>query len=403
MFGVPIEAITFDDVDDFCHSGVREGILLDFKKDFPSNLEKAIAAFANTYGGMILIGVDEDRTTGKPILPIRGIPLTKGLRERVIQIGLDAIYPPLVPEVQTVQFKSDSGLTENDRALVLVRVHESEIGSHAVDSRTTVYLRVDNISDPYRKATVEEVEWFFNKRQKSLEEKNRIFDIVTRHAQHYLQQLRLRHSLPTTYPQGRFVFWATPTYPRASIAPPEQILKWSCDKRTMLPNTNRTFPKGTPRPIRGGVFLDGDYEKQYAYTEIHQQGLVYHESAFGWDADEKWSRAVLPAAVAELMFYGLRYALDLYQAFGCRGLVDFEFRLIGVRGRKIGTPTSIDSETGVGGAADDEMPFRVTRSVSEMRRSLRDIVASLQQEVYWSFGVWAGPDNVARDLQKCMP
>ena len=62
MFGVSIDKIELADVEAFCRTGVREGFILDFKLDFPSRLEKAVAAFANTYGGMILIGVDETPT-----------------------------------------------------------------------------------------------------------------------------------------------------------------------------------------------------------------------------------------------------------------------------------------------------------------------------------------------------
>ena len=59
MFGIPIDRIEFSDVESFCRTGVREGVHLDFKKDFPTRLDKTIAAFANTYGGMALLGVDE--------------------------------------------------------------------------------------------------------------------------------------------------------------------------------------------------------------------------------------------------------------------------------------------------------------------------------------------------------
>ncbi len=114
---MPIDEISFSDIDAFCHSGVREGVVLDFKRDIPSRLDKTMAAFANTYGGIVLIGVDEN-PAGEPIVPIRGIPLVPGLRERVIQIGLDAVHPPLIPEVKVVDFKSDEALNTSDRAVV---------------------------------------------------------------------------------------------------------------------------------------------------------------------------------------------------------------------------------------------------------------------------------------------
>ena len=399
MFAKPIDSITFEDVEAFCRSGVREGIVLDFKKDFPTRLNKAIAAFANTYGGLLLIGVDENPATGQAAIPICGVQLMPGLRERVVRTALDGIYPPVIPETRVVEFKSQRSRAANDRAVVIVRVHESEMGSHAVDKRTTVYLRVDNVSDPYRKATVEEVEWFLNKRQKAVDEKGRIVDLVDGHAQYYLSQLRVKHGLPSTHALGRLVFWAVPTFPRTPIAQPEQLLAWNRQRRYTLPFTGQTFPSGNVRPTKDGVYFDGDYERRYVYTEVQRQGLVYHECGFWWDEHSEVRRLVYPVQVAERIYYGLHHAVDLYEEFAYFGLMDFRFQLRGVRGRRMGVPSDI--ELGSQGAADDTLNFEVRHSVSEVREDLLRIAKSIQTEIYWAFGEQAASETVDRDFARC--
>ena len=152
MFSIRIDDLTFEHVNDFCQARPREGLTLDYKLNFPRRLEKTIASFANTYGGHILIGVDET-ATGEPVLPISGVPLEQGLRERVVAIGMDAISPPVYPEVRVIEFQSPDA-TNADRALIVIRVHESDASAHAVDNGRSVYLRVDNISDHFtRQAT----------------------------------------------------------------------------------------------------------------------------------------------------------------------------------------------------------------------------------------------------------
>ncbi len=176
MFGAPIDKITFQDVETFLETGVREGFALDYKADFPSHLEKTLAAFANTYGGMILIGVDET-ASGAALLPLRGVELKPGLRERVLQKGLDAVHPPILPEIHVVEFRSDPSKPEPDRAIIVVGVLESDAAPHAVEDRTAVYLRNDNISNRFlRKATLGDIEWLTNKRQRSIEEKENSYD-----------------------------------------------------------------------------------------------------------------------------------------------------------------------------------------------------------------------------------
>jgi len=105
MFAIPISDLRFEDVNNFCQARPREGLVLDYKADFPNNLEKNIASFANTYGGHTLIEVCET-FTGEPVLPIAGVALQPGLRERVVAKALQSINAPIYPEVRVVEFRS---------------------------------------------------------------------------------------------------------------------------------------------------------------------------------------------------------------------------------------------------------------------------------------------------------
>jgi predicted HTH transcriptional regulator len=58
--------ITFQDVVDFCDQKIVEGTELDYKQVIPRDLAKHFAAMSNRYGGLIIIGVEEDPRTGMP-------------------------------------------------------------------------------------------------------------------------------------------------------------------------------------------------------------------------------------------------------------------------------------------------------------------------------------------------
>ena len=399
MFGLPIEKITFADVDAFCRSGVREGVLLDFKKDFPARLEKTIASFANTYGGIILIGVDET-PTGAPVVPVCGVALVPGLRERVIQIGLDSIYPPLIPEVKVVDFKSADGLTESDRAVVVARVHESEIGGHAVDKRTTVYLRVENVSDYVRKATMGEVEWFINKREKALQEKSRILHVAREHASQYLMRLRTRHGMSTSEPAARCVFWTVPRFPRQPLASPQELLNLAYELRWTLELHAHLFPLGSVLPVREGIFFDGNYYSALRYTEIQQQGLSYHQYGFWWHKDSELHNLVLPTSITELMLSAIRYGTRLYSTLGYWGLVDFEFSLLGVKGLQFHEPTGFPELLSTLGAVDNEITVRESASVSELVANGIEVARRMMTDIAWAFGVESCPSSVDNFLAK---
>jgi len=85
IFTKDIEKISFADVVAFCEQRSRENINLDYKKEIDASLTKTIAAMANTWGGMIIIGVEDEDSMSK--LPVEGISYEEHLRERINNLG----------------------------------------------------------------------------------------------------------------------------------------------------------------------------------------------------------------------------------------------------------------------------------------------------------------------------
>ncbi|MGF7239460.1 MAG: AlbA family DNA-binding domain-containing protein [Frankia sp.] len=75
-----------------------EGKTLEFKRDLssPRGALRSIVAFANTAGGVLLIGV-EDGTRN-----IRGVAEPLDLEERLANLISDQIVPRLVPELEII-------------------------------------------------------------------------------------------------------------------------------------------------------------------------------------------------------------------------------------------------------------------------------------------------------------
>ena len=79
-----------------------EGKNLEFKRDLssPAGFLRTVVAFANTTGGVILIGV-EDRTRH-----IRGVTDPLDLEERVVNLISDSIKPRLLPDVELLSYRN---------------------------------------------------------------------------------------------------------------------------------------------------------------------------------------------------------------------------------------------------------------------------------------------------------
>src|SRR3989344_7773262 len=168
LYTKDIEKITFQDVLDFCNQKYRETIHLDYKQEINSGLAKTIAAMANTWGGLIIIGVEDEDST--PKLPIKGIEYKEHLREQINNIVLGNIMPPVFPEIQICPDE------KNKKALIVIRVPQSNHSPHAIRSNTRIYIRTDTSNEPEEFATIDRILWLVDRRKKSTELKDGFYE-----------------------------------------------------------------------------------------------------------------------------------------------------------------------------------------------------------------------------------
>src|SRR5690625_2327548 len=109
-----------------------EGKTLEFKRDLPSprNILKTLVAFANSAGGQLLIGVDDDRQ-------LIGVERPLDEEERLCNLIADSISPHLVPNVEI--------MTHEGKSLLLVETFPSSSRPHYLKNEGDekgVYVRL---------------------------------------------------------------------------------------------------------------------------------------------------------------------------------------------------------------------------------------------------------------------
>lgn len=128
-----------------------EGKTLEFKRDLssPDGVLRAIVAFANTAGGILLIGV-EDVTRH-----VRGVREPLDVEERLTSLISDSIFPRLVPELEILPWR---------RTHVLVlQVYPSATRPHYIKNaglKRGVYVRVGSTNRRADRELTEELRRF---------------------------------------------------------------------------------------------------------------------------------------------------------------------------------------------------------------------------------------------------
>jgi ATP-dependent DNA helicase RecG len=128
-----------------------ESKTLEFKRDLssPDGALKAIVAFANTSGGILLLGV-EDRTAH-----VRGVTEPLDLEERLANLISDHITPRLMPEIEILPWRRTQ--------VVAVQVHPSPSRPHHLKREGVdggVYVRVGSTNRRADRELVEEMRRF---------------------------------------------------------------------------------------------------------------------------------------------------------------------------------------------------------------------------------------------------
>lgn len=142
IFEKPLDNLSEDDLRQLKSEGVEEGVLLDYKADWIDNkkLAKAVASFANTHGGHLIIGVAADKEKNVP-LEFPGLPMVDGIKEKVGAVCRSRISPAPVFRMKLVSLAD-----KDDRVVLIIEVPESPQPPHYVNG--VIYVRNGESSRP---------------------------------------------------------------------------------------------------------------------------------------------------------------------------------------------------------------------------------------------------------------
>ena len=409
IFSKPIEELNIDDVKTFCDKGIKEGFVLDYKEDFPRNLAKSICAFANTSGGVILIGIKEN-DEGKPKMPINGIAFEKGLHEKVVNIILDNISPPLFPEINVIKFKKG----DDERAIIVIRILQSNETPHAVDGNKAVYIRTDNRNRPEEIATIEQIGWLLNKRKKSEELKQSLYNSVderltsiyklTQEAEIKKMEEERSETIVSTglyIPKAQGIFSAVPLFPNKPFVSVRELKNFLCLENDLkikdyfgalydFPYFDQE-PKTTQQSIIDYRSL-GDMRGTLFY-EFDIYGLFFYQEPFGIFFNKENGSREYGEKIDSVWFYQLLARLDQYLEVVDRfydkirfwGLIEIKIRINDIFGLKITKPENFI--IGFDGKISHQENFESKKIISkqELKEKRVDILKDIFKEICLTF------------------
>lgn len=203
FFSKPINELSFEDVVAFLKQGIAENTMLDYKFMLPKNNEKfakTIAAFANTMGGTIILGVKDEND--KPIPPFNGQPFHTKIRPQIESIIQNYIDPVVFVDIATCKNP------KNNNMYVVINIPQSNLTPHLVGDLKRAYVRTGQASRPEAIVHPDKLPWLLDNRKKSQSLRHILLDKAQAHFNNFLiaqnlktNQLTAAFTLIPLYPQ----------------------------------------------------------------------------------------------------------------------------------------------------------------------------------------------------------
>lgn len=144
LFSKPIADLTSSDVEEFCRR-FREGLRIEYKSTFDNNvkqkLPRTLSSFANSYGGILIIGVlAKDGVPQEPFEGIKFDDREPGLT--VENICRDGVFPEMEFYHRLIPSRIPS------KAFLIIEIPEARKAPHAIENSTQVYIRTGDSGKP---------------------------------------------------------------------------------------------------------------------------------------------------------------------------------------------------------------------------------------------------------------
>jgi hypothetical protein len=342
---------------------------------------------ANTAGGVILIGVDEDRTSTKPILPPIGVQLVRGLPERITNLCIANLAPPLVPEIAVVE--EASGAT----AVIVVRIPQSHQAPHAASRNTKVYLRRGGTNSPEDIATLDELEWLKAGRQRSIDFRKALYGHAQGRFSQFLHGFDGSNAKPPRVERDGMLSLAfCPTYPKDMLAPPPTLHEVLRDIRVRdYYGTDNEFPLGS---LNGVIVQDGYIVHASIgggdwvhHTELNSFGLLFFKQSLlhplkRGDHEYRVLRASEVFCRLDEMF---DCAAKFYDRIGFHGSLQFQMYLENLVGFPFVKFNHEEAGLELSYTPDPVVDFSASLGSSSIPEEKPTLILAAARQVAWAF------------------
>jgi len=381
LFTKNIDEITFEDVEQFVENW-PEGVRVEYKKNIPSGkLPKSVASFANTLGGVLILGVNDDKQT--QTRAIIGVDKRVNITEGIYDSSVNGIYPSIVPDVKVIELPTDS-----NKVVVVVKISESDLAPHAVQNSTEIYVRRENITESIELADLERIEFLLKRRKNSEKVRDNLIGKMLDHCKIDLEQARV-----SVKPLIQIT--VSPLYPYKPIIGKDQLYKFANEYRSERGIFFRH--RSNTKRISDGVFNKLTDENCYVYNRLNDYGCLLSIQNIKEHAGDDSKNNLALYGILNPIWNCLELVSQLYEKcdLSYKGNLLINVLIRNVLNREVLLSSGWSSDQH---PSHEEQISLSRQLISDELQNIHSIVKSIGKEILWAFQLASpGIDKIIDD------
>jgi Schlafen, AlbA_2 len=395
IYAKPTSQLTAADLQELLQENAVENARLEFKLLVPDKDDtlKKLTSFANTSGGLVVIGAKASGKDGR-IQDLPGVEPENGYKQKIVQWCFDAVNPPMTAEV------SEPITVPSGKVCYVISVPESDVTPHYINGRKGAWVRTDEFSaqlaDDY------EIQHLQNRRRMVLERRDRLIERARRRFGTYIKKKHTDKSGQPTKTGPILEIFVVPRFPTRPLCPQESLWKFvqanSMDwRQTIFPDFARNQPTFQKESL---LVLDAAASRQ-SILEVNVWGLTFYgfelETDYGYSGQQVVG--IHPNDLCGCVLLSLRHAETMFRVMGYSGPILISTSLASIldvpllqqQFGSILTPA-------LGSALDDDVTFSLDTTSEELAQQRDEVAMELFRRIFFSLG-WPGIVNSRENVE----
>ena len=400
IYTKPISQLTTSDLDEMLQANAVENVRLEFKLTDPSKEEvlKKLSSFANTFGGLIVVGAQANSADGR-LQALPGISPIQGYKQRLVQWAFDEVYPPLVVEVSDpIPFPDNAA----GKVCYVISVAESDAVPHFLNGRKGAWVRTDEFSNRYQAelADEDEIRHLLDRRRLIRERRDNLIVRARQRFTTYLEQNHADRSGNVTKIGPLLEVCLVPRFPTKPLVAQESLQ--GIVFQHPVPWRNGMFPDFTRRQFtfqhESTIVLSAISQRE-SYFELNLWGLAY----YGLQLETKHynSEGVLTFELAGTILLYLTHASKMYAQLGYSGPLLLNVSLSSILG--VALIHAMHGYDAVGGSSplDNKLDLPIETTSQRLLENAEGVAKDVYQNVYFALN-WPKLVETERDRENVL-